>query len=806
MTLTDDVRADRDSGARRPPGGPPGGLATWVRDLTMGVRFAAGGGRQGWVRTILTAVGVGLGVALLLGASSIPNLLDARNERSQARYIKPDGELRASDRSFRYQDSDTSFRDHAIHGVLIQPDGAHPPLPPGVKKLPGPGEMVVSPALRDLLRDSGSGLLRERLKTYRVVGTIADNGVVGPSELVYYAGSADLGPADQGMRADHYGSKEGYGDTRPMDAKLVLVIIIACVVLLMPVAIFIATAVRFGGEQRDRRLAALRLVGADRQMTRRIAAGEALFGALLGLVLGAAFFLLGRESIGSVTIWDINVFPADVSPVPWLATIVVLAIPASAVAVTLFALRTVSIEPLGVVRGTGERRRRLIWRVAVLVVGLALLLPLAGSVEGRGQVKTAQIATGASLTLFGITLLLPWLVEAVVGRLRGGPVAWQLATRRLQLSSGTAARAVSGITVAVAGTIALQMLFSSVQGDYRKATGMDSERAQLYASVQMDDPTAARKVLDEFRATKGVSAVIGTIEGFVERAGSLRKGEEFLPTETLLVGDCPTLRQIARLTGGCEDGDVFLVESAGGPEAGATDLKEPGMKLNLRPEEEGKKSAARTWTVPKSARTLQSRPDPHGDRRSGIFATPSAVRASDLLSPTLRMSVQLDPHQRDAAEYARNTAARIDPRMSVRTIEDYHFDKRFKSVSTGLFLAAGATMLLIAASMLVSMLEQLRERRRLLSVLVAFGTRRTTMAWSVLWQTAVPVVLGLALAIAGGLGLGLVLLRMLAERTVADWLVFLPLTGIGAAVILVVTVISLPPLWRMMRPDGLRTE
>ena len=50
------------------------------------------------------------------------------------------------------------------------------------------------------------------------------------------------------------------------------------------------------------------------------------------------------------------------------------------------------------------------------------------------------------------------------------------------------------------------------------------------------------------------------------------------------------------------------------------------------------------------------------------------------------------------------------------------------------------------------MLEQLRERRRLLAVLVAFGTRRSTMSWSVLWQTAVPVLLGLVLAFVGGTG------------------------------------------------------
>ena len=143
--------------------------------------------------------------------------------------------------------------------------------------------------------------------------------------------------------------------------------------------------------------------------------------------------------------------------------------------------------------------------------------------------------------------------------------------------------------------------------------------------------------------------------------------------------------------------------------------------------------------------------------------------------------------------------------MRVTTVERVERDKQYASVRTGPLIGGTATMGLIAASMLVSQIEQLRERRRLLSVLVAFGTRRATLAWSVLWQTAVPVVAGTALAIAGGLALGADLLNMIA-KPVSGWWDFVPYAGAGAGVILLVTVLSMPPLWRMMRPEGLRTE
>lgn len=51
----------------------------WSRDLALGARFAVTGGREGWVRMTLTAVGVGLGVALLLLCTAMPNVFASRS-------------------------------------------------------------------------------------------------------------------------------------------------------------------------------------------------------------------------------------------------------------------------------------------------------------------------------------------------------------------------------------------------------------------------------------------------------------------------------------------------------------------------------------------------------------------------------------------------------------------------------------------------------------------------------------------------------------------------------------------------------
>jgi hypothetical protein len=70
----------------------------------------------------------------------------------------------------------------------------------------------------------------------------------------------------------------------------------------------------------------------------------------------------------------------------------------------------------------------------------------------------------------------------------------------------------------------------------------------------------------------------------------------------------------------------------------------------------------------------------------------------------------------------------------------------------------------------------------------------------------VPVALGLTLALAAGLGLGALLLNIVGEPASFDWGAVAALSGAGAAVVLAVTALSLPPLWRVMRADGLRTE
>ncbi|WCD99178.1 ABC transporter permease [Streptomyces sp. HUAS 31] len=776
-------------------------VGQWARDLGMGVRFAFVGGREGWVRALLTAVGVGLGVALLLLTTAVPNMQSVRHERESARadidYSHLD--LERSDRSLLIADVDTDWREKDIRGRALEREGAKAPLPPGLEKFPATGEMVVSPALKRLLESDDAKLLRQRLPE-RIVGTIGESGLIGSHELAFFRGGEGLAQHIDGARVARI---DRFGDTSPTETEtdpvLLLLVIVIFVVLLMPVAVFIAAAVRFGGERRDRRLAALRLVGSDGRMVRRVAAGEALAGAVLGLGFGTAFFMIGRQIAGSVEVFEVSVFPSYLDPSPALALLVGLAVPAAAVLVTLFAMRGVVIEPLGVVRTAKPARRRLWWRLLLPIGGLAMLWPMIGQGRENGTFNEYLVIGGVLLLLIGVTTLLPWIVEAVVARLGSGGVAWQLAVRRLQLSSGTAARMVNGVAVAVAGAIALQMLFAGVESDYTKSSGKDVERAQMQVSLSRNaqlDPA-----VEKFRDTKGVEGVYAYAEGYL---GERRKDPE--TGVEMTVGDCASLREAAELPS-CRDGDIFYVSNAEWDEDTPKLAKEAGRTVYLDPSYEGSpKRQEIAWKIPQGMKEARSREDLTGRERGGFLVTPKALPAS--AEPALRgqLYLQLDSSVPDVHDLVRNTATAADPLSYPMNWYSTQTSERYGTIRTGLFVGAVCVMALIGASLLVSQLEQLRDRKKLLSSLVAFGTRRRTLSLSVLWQTAIPIALGLLLASVVGMTLGTVLLKMTNTPVVVDWTSVLSMTGVGAGIVLAVTVLSLPPLLRLMRPDGLRTE
>lgn len=784
-------------------------MRRWLIDLSLGVRLSVGGGRSGWARLALIGVGVGLGVTMLLVAASIPPVLDARTDRSAARSVESGQTLTPGAPTLLTAEVRSVFHDATINGRLVQPEDDGAPLPPGVTRELAPGDVVLSPALERLLASDDGAALRGRWGD-RVVGTIGAEGLAGPGELTFYLGTDRL-TAETADRIQSFG-----GATAPEEGispVLMLLALVGMVVLLLPVAIFVSTAVRFGSESRDRRLAALRLVGADVGATRRIAAGETLAGAVLGLAVGGLLYLVVRQMAGYAVPGNLSFYPGDFRPVPALAALVVVLVPVTTVLVTLSALRQVLVEPLGVVRRSSERRRRFWWRLVFPVLGLVLLHPLVTGLDDALETQITIVA-GLVLLLTGVALILPWLVEATVHRLGPGGVAWDLAVRRLQLDSDTAVRAVSGIAVSVAGLIALQGLVGAI--------------GALTAESQADTSTYQASVLDirggegadevwarELAQARGVTAVGTLTSVWAALSAGSADGSGGPDGEGLLVdsGTCEVLAQEAQLDS-CADGDVFVVlpDGATAPAPGSAYLL-GGSRPSAGDgdtEAGSDADALAPWTLPASAKTVAP-PEGgvtalNGGGPARILVTPGALSGMRLVPMSVTTYVALDPAQPDALDHLRTAAAQVDPVAYASPIEQRGITAALGGIRQVLLVGTVALLLLIGASMLVNVVEQLRERRRLLAVLVAFGTRRRTLSGSVLFQVAVPVVLGLALAVVTGTVLAVALQVAVKAPVRFDWVGVGTTSGAAALVVLLTTAAGLPLLWRLTRPEGLRSE
>ncbi|KIH99810.1 hypothetical protein LP52_05880 [Streptomonospora alba] len=764
----------------------------WVREVALGVRMSVSGGRDSWVRLALIATAVGAAVALLLGAASTPTLMDARAERDEARsYDQTQSIPEPSADTLLVGYADSDYFERGIVGRVLVPEGPRAPAPPGVDEVPGPGEMVVSPALKRLLESPEHRLLRERLD-YRIVGTVDPEGLLGPHEPAYYAGAdkSELSPAmSMVTRIDDFGAERR--ESEPSPAILLLVLVGASVALL-PLGVFVAAALRFGSDKRDRRIAALRLLGADRWTAGRIACGEAVIGALAGIAAGVALFLPLREVVSPMRPGGIDVFAADIVPHPVLAVVVCFGVVALAVGVTLVSTARAATDPLGVTRRAARPRRRLWWRAALTAAGAALLAPMAtAGDEFAGGSESLQAAAGLVLLLLGAGALTPWLFQVVVSRARRGGVAWLLAVRRLRADGAAETRAVTGVAVAVAGVIALQSLFAGVAERFDNPEPMNPGMPPYTARVNAQDPSAAEGTAERLRSVPQVRDVRTVVE--YQRVegpdGSL----------AMRVGGCDALRQYARI-GTCSDGDVFVGEDGAAPAAPAA----PGDRLRVL----GTGEAA-SWTLPGSTRAVPlsetARQDP-ANAVVGVLATPGAVAEAGLPGSVVRASFDVAPATPRAVEEVRTAVRELGPTATV-TANTMPGNVQVIDSLRGLLTALVAASLgVIGLGLLISTVEQLREGRQALALLAASGVRGRTLAASVLYQSAIPLAAGLLVAAAMGTVLGGLLLRMLDYPVEFDPVAIAVTAGAAAAVVLGVTLLSLPALARLVRPDNLRAE
>jgi hypothetical protein len=710
----------------------------------LGLRMVVASGRRNLATMATMAVGIAVGVVLLLFSLLAMPALQGRIDRyawhrtdasSPATQLPgggvPDGALWLAVTD-RYDGRDLI----RVHVAAL---GPRPPVPPGVERLPGPGEVVLSPALAELVPTVPDDQLRDRFPG-RVVATIGPEGLITPDELV-----AIVGHTPDQMR-NTVGAYEIRGIERPgepLDLGPIVrgMVMLLAVFVVGPVVVFIALLTRIGAAQRERRFAAIRLAGATRWQTAVLAATETALAGVAGSLLGWCAYLGLRPLLARVVTVEATPFPLDDLSAPaWQTAAVLVAGPLIGVAATLVTMHRLHITPLGVRHGARRRTPRA-WR----------LYPLAGGIVGVVAVTRYdnQNVDGTDRAIAMLSLLAP--LSILVGLVLSGP--WLC----LWVSRGLAAVSRRATTLIAARRIASDPYVAShaVIGVALAAFVITIGAARAPEEVDAVPPGVT--VLDPgvvaIRVTGAPEAALAPLltDGVVvARAGGWDRRLFVACADMARVTSlsCPLPAEATRP-------DRGLFNASGFGEAGPTD---DGLPIEI------------------------------------LFVPTDGTPAAEERVKTLAAAAV--PHSRSRT--ARDFAPGAHP------IEGELAEAAFGWVGSGFLLALLFVVVVAACSLTVSVVTAHMDRRRAFAVLRASGVRLGELRRIALLETAAPLVFTML----GGVVTAVVVVYLTAPREEWRFpgMSLLFAVGVAAVVALAVSLVTWPMVKSATRHETIRFE
>jgi cell division protein FtsX len=761
-------------------------------DLELGIRLAVAGGRSTLTRLLLIASGISLGVGLLLSTLGVFPAENAVERRQLARELEVlDGPGPLPPDRYLAAPTSTTFGERAIAVTYLAPVG-RPATAPWLPRILHAGEIVASPDLTGLLASPDGVLLRPRFPG-PIVGTLDRRWLLHPGELVAYVGADrdDLGPDAEVVTG--FGLDPVRHQTEGIAAyerPLFQVAFLVSVGLLIPILVFVVTGARLSASARESRLAAVRLVGGTPAQARMVAAGESLLAGLVGCAMGVAVFLLARPLLAHLAPPGDRWFPSDLAPSSAIVAAVIAAVLALSVGASLVSLRRVVVTPLGVVRG-GEKRVRSWWRWAMLGTGLGgLWISMAAedTVFGNNRLVVPFLVASYGLTALGAAAAAPVAGSAIarfLARAATGPGV-TLGARRLAVDPRAAGRTVGGIVIVVIAG-AITSLYAAV---YTEAIGSAYFPSSLRATTVIVEP-ATPEPFDTERL-RGVDGVVDVAPAWL---GYTRHGY------TVLVADCEAVdAAVVEDLPRCELGDALVNERLydGG------DSFRPVMRIQL--------DLAPKLHVEIRATNLE-RADVELGEFHQLLVPPSATGidlAAEVAPSVVYVTTDGDPA---TLELIRNAVHGPDaPVVRPRGELGDYADEVSGLVNAGVTFGIAITFAIAAATMLVTAVDAVGERRRSLATLAAVGASRSVLRRALAIETTLPmlsgVVLGLAAAILGTWMVfkGVTAYEGIDEMPTIQWRSLGYVVVFAIVATIVATIATFPSLGRAIRPDSLRME
>ncbi|WP_327287429.1 ABC transporter permease [Streptomyces sp. NBC_01198] len=772
--------------------------------IRLGLRLTVTGGREAAARLAVIAAATALGVGLLLSILAAVNATATQNARTawlNTGTGTSSGPVGGPSAATAHQDPlwwllrADRFEGRTIGRVDVAATGPNSPVPPGLSRLPGPGEFYASPAMGRILRATPAAELADRYPGHQV-GTVGSAALPGPDSPVIVIGHTpgELAKNPDAARVTSITTVTPSGcngsnctvragiDNR--GTKLILSI--AGTALIFPVLILIGTATRLAAARREQRFAAMRLVGATPRQITLLSTVESAVAAVIGTAAGFALFSALRAQLAAVNLTRTRFFTADLTLRPADILLVALGVPVVAAIAARVALRRVQISPLGVSRRLTPRPPRA-YRVIPLVAGIAELSYVIGRVPESTNGQIWAFVPGMLLVLSGLVVAGPWLTMAgarALARVTSRP-ALLVAGRRLADDPKAGFRAVSGLVLALCVTSAAVGIIGAlnaerdipkgpravagvVVADYVR--GVDRSSGRWIGSV----PPIPAAALAELRSVAGVDAVLSIHTNPLDTKD---------PVGTM--GGPPPPPGAPPLP---PAGLAVCAELAGMPAHSAC---APGATSASVPEDYGFFGAYDQTPWP----------------ASWPAAAISAQRLERL--PVQHIVVATDGSA-SAVERARTILANSYPDQDVPwTLREDHADRNaelagYQQLSDVVVLV---TFPIAGCSLAVSVAGSLRDRKRPFSLLRLAGTQLGVLRRVVLLESAVPLLVVSAVAVGTGfLAAQLFVQAQFGYSIRAPGLPYYLIVLAGLAASLGLIASTMPLLGRITGPETARNE
>ncbi|MFF3122991.1 ABC transporter permease [Streptomyces sp. NPDC057908] len=698
-----------------------------MREFLLGLRLLFGSGRGNRTRFLLMALGGSLGVCCLALVLTIPAILDAHDGRSADREPQVFVGKKAGQPTLVLQRSDPHGSKPFSRVFLARGTDATPAPPPGLTGLPGPGEVYVSPALSDQLRREPGlkGLLPGTVK-----GLIGPAGLTDPDELYAYVGTSRDRLGGEARALKSFGSEHPPTTAVEPSTLDILRFTLAALVLL-PLAVFLSVCAKLSAASRNRRLAALRLLGLSAKGTQRVNAAETVVAALLGAALGLAEFWLLNQIMARTGLPGLKWYPGDGALSATTIAVCLLGCPVLAWFVGRASARAAATDPLSTRRTAVPRAPRL-WGGLLLVSGLGIVVGYCatGFTDHPAQstgMNSLLVPGGVLLTGLGLVMTMPLLSYALARWLaRSGSLTLNLAMRRNEVEPGSAMRVVTGLVLLVFSA----SLAQGVLVEERQITHNDSPSQEYGLSL-------SRLTEDQQRQLRDIPGVRTHALVMEPRTDPDAGSGSQAPA---LVATCAQFAKLVRHVEGCVDGKVLRLSD---PEVSEQSLSTSTFRMVKGGEQASLKVHVPRATVLFDGFDVTNVPSP------GLLVPPSALPAHAVpVSARLVLAGASDPA---TVRAVLDRIGAIAPTADVDPA-GINIDGLQQITVIETLLALGMVMGLVigVAAFLVSVTDRAVERRPQVTALALIGARARTLRLVQCTQVVLPLALGLVLALVAG--------------------------------------------------------